>query len=412
MRRPRLDGAVLRAYRGLVLLEFLAAALLAPSAVSAAPVLQVAVVVDDSVLVDGQVAPSLIQDLAIIERRLRDVGGTVQVAELGCEATREGPRPVLRRRFTSPEGLGLTSHLLTRTLDPLDRPCRLDADVIAYGLRALPWHQEARRHILVVSKERAQVPHGKQTFEEVMRDAEHAGVMVHGLALDIDEGEAALTHLTADLRAFMRDPIAPLGRPPAHLRQGVLLTGGTFRVSVAPASAPAPPAQQLLLSRALALRLLAQPDLSRIDTPTLRGAEAALGFSASRIRDELQRRLRIRASEAREARRARWRLPETYGLRIDSPYEPGVAAANPRDMLDALASGAFSPAQIDAEALPTFLRGYPLEPLLDAVWDFVDARATCEQIIRAVNPAGAPSSAGLDIAAALLTAPSLPPSRR
>src|SRR5262249_9550724 len=82
---------------------------------------------------------------------------------------------------------------------------------------------------------------------------------------------------------------------------------------------------------------------------------------------------------------------------------------NDRDALDDLADGTRRPSEVDPAELPEALQGIPLEPLLDAIFDYVDARRVYARAYASTPPAVTAEEA---IAAAIIAPPRRRPSER
>lgn len=392
---------------------------IAVSTSSAAPAWQVAVVIDDGAYearpdpetgeTKTGIAPGVLADLAIVERAISDAEGGAELAVVRCVLGREGPWPQVRTDFgTKAAQGGLTAGLIGK--EAWAQSCWLDADVVRAALERLAWRAEAHRRIVVVTQERAAIEPGRRTLDEVMDDAAHAGVVVHALAYDPSAGQRALEHLRADLSLFVRQPTAPNGRSARHLRQGALRTGGSYHVRMPPPP-PSPPEP-----RGGVRTILDVPDdvlRARLDAPP-RWPDSPFGqrFAERRrqaILDELERREEVRAERAKQVRQT---LRAEHGL--DVAYGPPVRPG--RDALDELAAGRLRPSEVRDDQLPGFLAGAALEPLLDALWNFVDARAVAERVLgallsRRVRGVAAPVP-GDELAQALLSEPRLAPSER
>ncbi len=361
---------------------------LAPGALPETP-LQLAVVFDSSLYdwraheADGRRPLLVLPELAALEGGLRGHG--IEIALVRC---RRGQSRARADDFKAPTS-GLVSTIMRLASKP--RRCRLDADVVGTAISQLSWQPKSKRRILVISRESLAITNGRHTLEEVMRDAEHLGIVVHGLSLSDSAGHAAAHNIMRDIRSFMKFPTAPLGRPVHHLRQGVLITGGSYYASV---KVHPKALQSTIYSRIfgspMTRRQLGSINISnRFCTPT---CDAPSRPTVKEIRAKLAADLGIGAA---------------YGLRD----------AEGRDVLDKLAMGELRPSEVDPSQLPKFLVQQDLEPLMDSIWDFVNARRAIQQILSSASIGLAakgvvPPVAGRALAKDILAPPRFAPSRR
>lgn len=390
----------------MAVLPLLGLSLWAAASSTVAPGLQLAVVFDGSIMDGaGALEPSLVGELAAVHRALEGAPEGYELASVHCVVGRYGPHPEVRSDFAAPGAqAGLLTHVVAEGSG--GRRCSLSADTLSEAVLGLSWRPAAQRRVLVITKESTSVPAGKRTFEEVTSDAEHRGIVLHGLSLSPDSAERAVDHVMRDLRGFMEAPTATLGRGISHLRQGALRTGGSYHVSVQVPKAAlpsAPPRPTLrVVYRGRDLRMMGLDELqSRLRESSSQG-----------VQEGLRQELRYRAAQVTpEKERTKLRV----ALGMEDAYGPLDFGG--RDVLDALASGQVRPGEVTQASLPTFLRGQALEPLLDSVWDFVQARITLERIISSIaagRSAGGtvPPRAGLNLGQELLAYPRFAPSKR
>jgi len=372
---------------------------------TAAPGLQLAVIVDSSVLdATGTLQPALLGELAAVQKSLESAPDGHEIAAVHCAAGRDGASSRIAADFGAATSQGsLLNHVASG--GSAARGCRVNADTISAAVLGLSWRPAAQRRVLIITRESAAVPAGKRTFEEVTSDAEHQGIVLHALSLCSDSGEQALSKLMRGLRAFMGVPTADHNSVVSHMRQGALRTGGSYHVSVqVPKMAqPWPPRAKIRVTyRGRDLRRLELTDLERLMNEP----------SSEWMQEGLRQEIRYRAGQITpEKERTKLR----QALSLEQLYGPQIRGR--QDVLDALASGRLRPGEVTQVALPKFLRGHALEPLLDPVWDFVHARATVERIITSIAVGRAsggtvPPLAGLALGEALLSPPRCAPSKR
>lgn len=216
---------------------------------------------------------------------------------------------------------------------------------------------------------------GRATAEMLGARAEHQGVPIHVV-------ESGLPHdmnnpLVADLGRFLADPTMAGTHVSTPGRLAALRSGGRYHLRYRHA----------------------------------RGDDSPEGAAAARYQLEVRR--------AREKRRAE--KDPSYRMNIYPSAEERARAVlarafgprhpeTRRDALDDLADGRRRPSEIAQVELPAALHGVALEPLLDAVFEFVDARRLVEAAYAADGqPAG---TAGAAAAAAISAPPRYRPSRR
>jgi hypothetical protein len=263
----------------------------------------------------------------------------------------------------------------------------LRADLAAFGsgcgtstgdveavLDKIEWIDEADRRLLVIGDEDFRAPDalapGRRTIEELMHRAERDRVTIHvwGLAeASSHRRPKLLERVVTDLDRFVSRPTAPNGRVPAYARHGTIMGGGSFQVI-----------------------LHHEP-----------GADGfpCRAFNDQKTCEELQHKSYANMVDPELLKKLRGRVQ-----------------SGP-DVLDALASGAKRPSEVDPADLPEFLQGLDLEPLQDPIFDFVDARAVLESLVprferlanrRALDSQGV----GVELAHRVLSPPRWPPSRR
>jgi hypothetical protein len=172
---------------------------------------------------------------------------------------------------------------------------------------------------------------------------------------------------TAEEAEFLDPPTAPLGRVPLLTRHATLLSGGSYFIGFASAN-----------PRRDGIRVLYPKELF-----------------------------------------GRWpRSQQQYSDGIRALMKRAYAeGASGRDALDDLATGVRRPSEVEPLELPKSLQHIDLEPLLDAVWNYVDARRIVTGLVQESlqlldHPLPPGGSLGTKAAKALLDPRRLPPSRR
>lgn len=349
----------------------LAACLLVPTSALSAAELEVAIVLDTSALRPGSgplggsvdLHPAVRRTLEALDGALAATPGGTSFALLYCRRAADGSERTQLRDF----GSGLR-----RLGGPLELGkeggCSASVDRVLEAVERLHWSRQANKRILAIGHSGALLSAGRVTLEDLAHRAEHAGIVLHAAEL-IDAGgwsfEPAITALGADVRAFLDRPALPLGRVPALARHATALSGGSFEVIVVP------------------------------------GYHGFGWWPLDRRLDKEARRRRALAADVQHLRK-KTGIGAAYGL-----------VAEGRDGLDALAEGLRRPSEVSPEALPEALRGQALEPLLDAIWDFVDARrVTAAALSQLEGEVEGSAAVGQRLAAAMLGPRRLPPSRR
>lgn len=325
--------------------------------VLAAP-LQVAVLVDTGLRArSGALDPRTRAEVAAFESTVQSGASSVHVAVIRCHADR--PDEAVFVKKLSPLAKGGLVTAIEKAVERDQKPCAAGADLIDATLSALKWRSDATRRILVLNAWRHKLPDARASIETVMHRAVRENVVVH--AIDTFRPpfywsqSAAVDALSVDLHRFLARPELPVGRSPRSFRHATIITGGTYRALQSPLT--------------------------------------------ERVRASL-RRARLKVDTA-ETLRKRTRIGECFGNQ-----------KNGLDGMDQLAQGRLRPSEVEPDALPLAVRGIDLEPLLDAVFDFVDARVVVADAIeqlRAGTPSGGPGRA---IGRAVLGAPRLAPSKR
>jgi hypothetical protein len=179
----------------------------------------------------------------------------------------------------------------------------------------------------------------------------------------------ALLQLAEDLSLFLSHPTAPNGRVPNRARHGTVLEGGSY--------------QLLLIDR---------------------------GDQDSRCDHRFSWHSDADCAAARSAH---------LGAVVDRPLLQRLRGrvTSGADVLADLASGAKRPSEVDPADLPEFLQGLDLEPLLDPIFDFVDARTAMESVVSryeklAKGPTLDLQGVGAELAVRVLAPPRWQPSRR
>ncbi len=238
----------------------------------------------------------------------------------------------------------------------------LSVDILDATLDAVKWAPGARRRVLLVDGGHA-LSKGRTTIEEVVFRAEREEVVIHALEFvgHLPGGfrhDRILVNTRADVARFLARPHATLGRVPVNARHATLQSGGSFHVAF---------------------------------------VVGAGGDEAVRLWIE--------------------RTNQKFDAATPATVMYGARNADGEDALDELASGRRRSYEFTKDELPAPLWGVDMEPLLDAVWDYVDARRVImtykAEIDRVRDPKkGAPRDIGEDVARALLAPRRLPPSRR
>lgn len=246
----------------------------------------------------------------------------------------------------------------------------LTADLIDSTLDAVEWAPGAERRLLLVAGRFGLSGGSRRTIEEVVYRAERERVVVHALqtinTITIGRGWHLdpVDGIQRDVEQFLATPHATLGRVPSRIRHATLQSGGAFHVVVTTHFHPLRPYG-------------AHP-------PRREEAKVALDRLMSKT---------------------------SFDAYFGPRDERGV------DALVELASGRRRSFEYRPDELPASQSGVDMEPLLDAVWDYVDARAALVALRDDLKHIAEPSKSdardvGKDVAEALLRTRRLPPSRR
>jgi hypothetical protein len=291
---------------------------------------------------------------------------TVELALMTCEAdSRRGPVQAKLVRPFGPMQKSIADEVAA-SMSEARPPCAAGVDLVEEARTALKWSDGAEKRIVVLSTHGHFAMNGRTTAETLMHRLEHEEIVFHAVETFRPRSDfywSMMEHdkldaVAGDVRTFLEKPTAPLGRVPSWLRHATSISGGSYQLAMIPAP---------------------QDD----------------GMS------DLPKDLRDRAARGVEETRGRQRalLKRAYAKL------PGQ-----RDGLDDLAEGRRRPSEVKAGELPEALRHVDLEPLLDAVWDFVDARQTYATFNEESD--GRAAKLGAELAKAVLGRRRLPPSRR
>jgi hypothetical protein len=188
--------------------------------------------------------------------------------------------------------------------------------------------------------------------EELMHRAERLGIVVHVLHVFPIHGYVRDFALVGDVADFLEHPTRPLGRVPRFPRHATSINGGSYRAIATSRSKPA----------------------GRFDPTWWHNYE----------------------------------LEEAAKLLTRAQSKPGV--------LEDLASGKRRPSEVSKDELPEVLREVDLEPLLDVIWDYVDARRALGEALLELDPRHGPAKPadliGRELADDVMNGRRLKPSRR
>ncbi len=300
-------------------------------------------------------------ELDAFEAALAELRPGTRVSAVACD---EGGLPAVREPVAVAKGVvfGLLA----------GRGACGDADGVAAALESLAKSAGVEGRVVVfASRVSGALEAGRANAEMVGAQAEHLGVAVH--VVEAGGGSGRLDSSGAvveDVARFLAAPTA--ASPPSSVERAVALrSGGSYHLRFAYASA-------------------------REDTPAA-GARERARWAA---RAEASRRRGEPVMETAPDRAA------ALVARAFGPRDPRTR----RDALDDLADGRLRPSEVGDAALPAALHGVPLEPLLDAVFAFVDARRTVERAYAAEGQP--PGAAGRGAAEALTQPRRRYPSRR
>lgn len=352
-------------------LGLFALALAAPPSAAAAPPAkapahQIAIVFDSEVFdEDDKVSLSLAGELAAVDTHLAKLEDDVAIAWVTCERVERTVRGKVLNDFgvgASRQGPAMRLMGLTEK-----RWCALDADVLDVAVDQLKWEGDSAKALLVITGERRAIAGGRRTLDDVARNALHRGIAIHSFVLDPREGQASLTNVLADMRFFMKNPTETLGRPVTHLRHAAVFTGGSYQVTFRMPTPEIPKRRGRYRMRDLTDGELRQR-IAETDSHRRRA------FMERILRERHEtRKPKITAEIKRYS--AELGLDGAYGR-----HEPGRP-----DILERLAAGTIRPGEVKQDDLPNFLKGQALEPILDAVYDFVDARLTMQRLVEGIS---------------------------
>jgi hypothetical protein len=323
------------------------AVVLALATVANNPTVQVAVAFDTDLAFasfyvtekKGVVARAIETELAAFEARLRSRGAEVALLHCGTDGL----------VIDHPFGAGIS---LEDAFRKARNTCPVTVDVLDVALEQLEWREGADKRIVVIGRSPRIFAPGKTTIEELVHRAERRGVFFDALSfaptktgwLNAVDFMPEMTTIAAEVRRFLERPSEALGRPPAHPRHATLIGGGKFHV--VPYGEIDGPRELSQAERA---------ELQKFVRREERMAEYRRLVEKHRLEDkDLPIRTLAPIQEL---------LTRCYGPRHDD-----------RDALDDLAEGRGRPDQVRNAELPPALAGVNLEPLLDAVFDAVDAR--------------------------------------
>ncbi|MBI4815289.1 MAG: hypothetical protein HY791_03455 [Deltaproteobacteria bacterium] len=411
--------------------------------------LQVAVILDATLyaseLVEGKVKGEW------LERRFVETHVAVELESLEIALRAQAPLADValghtERSLVVDHGFGAIpprlQHALSRIIGlPSER---VSVDAVDEAIDAFKWKEGADKRILLIGGAGRLLTPGKTTLEAVMFRAEHHGIVVHvlefggptrqpiprsvrwaSMPISLSSyfavpsarqpwSEAAMAPMLADLRQFVARPTATLGRPPAHPRHGTLVSGGTYRLVNSPVSG--------VLDSMMQARDAGERYWMSIVTSSVAPDGVPERFRSVKPGGVLYGRyqqLELHAVILSAVQELFKPDPELVKL-LAASYGPTrrtrESDSHPEDVLDDLAYGRVRPSEVNEEDLPPWLLDVDLEPLLDALWDFVDARSRIVETLRARNraPDGTIQASGIGarMAMDLLAARRRVPSRR
>lgn len=321
-------------------------------------------------------------ELDAFEAALRRSVPDVELVLVNCTSERVGPRTVAANAFGS-SVRGISDDLFAQRSQ--SRACRASVDIVQQAMDELEWKDGAIKRLVGIGWIGSVLSGGRTTIEDVIHRAERKGIVFHAMEL-FGTSERVLRpgcggagrsscfvgpgRLMQDMNHFLQRPTEPVGRTPSHARHGTLLSGGTYHLA----------------------SLLTPEELERV-------------LEQEREADPMWRQ-RVRGRESPEEYRSMHAA--TWGLPLALPAA--------RDALDDLADGVRRPSEVKKAELPAALQNVALEPLLDAIWEFVDARRVLQESARLSKaregPTGPFGNAGAELARSLLAPRRLPPSRR
>jgi hypothetical protein len=293
--------------------------------------------------------------LESLEGAFAESGASIRWALVSCESPSRGTPGELRiDRPFSASPLPLASAVEALVLKR-KHGCPADADLADQAITRLEWSEDADRRILVIGPSDSVLGSTRQSAETVMHRAVRLGIVVHALELD-----------TPGRHRFA------LERRGMSYRRILGVPGSTdVRAFL---SAPTLP-------------------LGRVPT-TARHAVILTGGTYVWWTGPIERDRRFEDARVEDD------LPE----RAFGPSNGG------KDALDDLAEGLRRPSEVTRDELPSALHGIALEPLLDAIWDYVDARRVMHSSLEQLRGRALPIERRL--VDAVLGAPRRMPSRR
>lgn len=348
---------------------FAALLLSGPAATAQASTLQLAIVIDTTLHQSSSSRPpsaKLLAELEAFEAAILAEHPDAEFAFVECRRPyARGPaEPVIASGF-SPNARGIADRV-AQIISPSEAlfGCPASVDVVQTAIDELKWRDAAKKRILVLGSDGVLSP-GKTTAEDVVHIAERKQIVVSALEL-IDaslfwlvRGRDAQSSIHRDVLDFLENPLRPLGRVPVRPRHSVELSGGAHALIVSDR-----------MNKSLELR-----------HPLFLELQKGEDYGLERLRADLER---------------------AFGPRVRG-----------RDALDDLAEGLRRPSEIKPEELPEDLAGVDLEPLLDAVWDFVDARRVLGELVAQRDEQSVERGRiGKELARGVLGPRRLPPSRR
>lgn len=255
---------------------------------------------------------------------------------------------------------------VTKVLRKRRRP--VGVDHLEQLIESTKWSADGTRRIVIADAGTALHAKGRTTIEEVVFLAERTRIVVH--AIDIfaaDRLRSPFDAAMGDTRRFLEKPLESLGRVPNNVRHAVLQSGGTYAIVLTP------------------------PNATR--RAFINGVLVASAWNVDALLAGRKKALQQR---------------QLYGPRSSSG----------RDALEELASGRRRHFEYDPAELPPAIRHVDLEPLMDAVFDYVDAREVLASYVRQVEAMAEPpktdpfGAIGAGLAKAVAGPRKLPPSRR
>ncbi len=383
--------------------------------------LQVAVIIDQSAFGTQTSTRSILPtgaliDLALFEQVVFRSRPGVRFGLGVCRLVRDQPRLRVVREFARRPSAGgsETVGMLTGMTSP-HPDCAGRVDVLDEALQRFRWDRRVQRHLLLVTGDGATFT-GRRTLTDFAADAEHNGLIVHALVISSGDAPASATALRAVVDGFRQHPTWPKVVP--GLRGVTLRSGGAHVVTTHVGAQWE--GKDLSLQRCRDLWNQTRREARR--RPDRRGAgltdEPAGDFE--RFEERLDRDvLQTAATEgcpydvglllgdAFEEERAALGLTDAYGRRDDAGL----------DVLNRLVAGNLRSDQVRADDRPRFLVGVALEPLLDHLHDFVDARDELEELAKKrafwrVSDGKRLPIGGWVLASAVIRGAHLPPSRR